>query len=95
MSDTLSDSPASVEVSAAVESSGEYSESLGDCTTPEVSAGEGTPPAKRKRAREREMQRRKQERMKQRALDAFRARKRQRKLMRSRECRGCGACMMQ
>ena len=43
--DTVSDSP------AAFESAGEGSETLGDCTTPEVSAGEGCGPAKRKRAR--------------------------------------------
>jgi ferredoxin len=96
MNDTVSDSSAveSGEAAVAVESS-EYSESLGECTTPELSAGEGPRAAKKKRAREREMQRRRQERFKKQALEALRARKRQRKLTRGGECRGCGACMLQ
>lgn len=80
---------------AEFESAGEGSETLGDCTTPEVSAGEGPGPEKRKRARERAKQRRAEERRKQKALEAYRARKRQRKLSRGGECRGCGVCLMQ
>jgi hypothetical protein len=78
--DTLSDIP------VAFESEGENSETLGECSTPEVSAGEGHGPTKRKRAREREMQRR---------LEENRKRKRQRKLARGNVCRGCSVCLTQ
>lgn len=109
MDDTLSDSGKSSAVeSSAVESSediesakevesGEYTESLGPCTTPELSEGEAPRAEKKKRAREREMQRRSKDapQLALEALEALRARKRQRKLMRGTECRGCGVCMQQ
>jgi hypothetical protein len=103
MDDTLSDSSKSSAVeSSSVESveeidSGEYTESLGPCTTPELSEGDAPRAEKKKRAREREMLRRSKDaaQLALEALEALRARKRQRKLTRGTECRGCGVCMQQ